>query len=296
LIAVVPISLALAGIAIIQTIRIRSMRRASPEAAETALEIPAVSEAATLANLAHELRTPLTSIIGYLKMLRRRSESMTPEQRAEYLSICDRLAQRQLRLVESLLESARLEEGVPLRRERLDLQKIVRETAQGLGAVVSAHHLVVEVPQYDLRLYGNPDAVEHALSNLIENATKYSPATTRITVRVREVGDEVVVSVADQGPGIPEADLTYVFDRGRRVPSDAERPGAGLGLSIVRALARAHGGRVWAESSGHGLTISFTLPRRAGDSLAGPQSADETKVLRHGSITRDAVNVMRVVR
>lgn len=294
---IVPIAVAFAVVAVLQTIR---LRRRSPSASQTqtseAVELATASEAATLANLAHELRTPLTSIIGYIKMLRRRGDVMTEEQRAEYLSVCDRLAQRQLRLVESLLESARLEEGVPLRRERLDLQKIVRETAQGLGAVVGGHKLDLQVPEYDLRLYGNSDAVEHALSNLIENAVKYSPAGTRITVRVREVGDEVIVSVEDQGPGIAEADLPHVFDRGRRAPADAERPGSGLGLSIVRALVRAHGGRVWASSTGRGATISFTLPRRAGDTLSSASTADEAKALRSGAVTRDAVNVMRVVR
>jgi two-component system, OmpR family, sensor histidine kinase KdpD len=296
MIVVVPVALAFAAAALIQTVRVHRLRAVDSPVPASDDQIVSASEAASLANLAHELRTPLTSIIGYVKMLRRRADVMTPEQRSEYLAICDRLAQRQLRLVESLLESARLEEGTPLRRERLDLQVIVRETVEGLGGVVAGHHVVQEVPSYDLRLYGNPDAVEHALSNLIENAAKYAQAGTRITVRVREVGDEVLVSVADQGPGIPSSDLPHVFDRGRRLANDSERPGAGLGLSIVRALVNAHGGRIWAESTEQGATISFTLPRRAGDSLSTVLTPDDAKVLRRGSITRDAVNVMRVVR
>ena len=299
---VFPIAIAVvcAALTIVQTLRVKRYEKTARSAdapgadADADDEEASNSEAAVLANVAHELRTPLTSIIGYMKMLRRRADAITDEQRDDFLAICDRLAQRQLRLIESLLESSRLEEGATLRRERLDLQAIVLATVEGLGGVVSGHSVAVDVPDHDLKLYGSPGAVEHALSNLIENASKYAPRRTKISVRVREVGEDVLVAVSDEGPGIPETELPHVFDRGRRGPHETAPRGAGLGLSIVRSIVAAHGGRVWAESSGRGATITFTLPRRASDAAAA--AVQDAEALRHDAVIRDAMRVMRVVR
>ena len=116
-------------------------------------------------------------------------------------------------------------------------------------------------------VYGDPSAIEHILANLLDNAVKYSPENTAIEVRVAADETELMISVADRGPGIPEHVLPKVFERYRRADDHAEGGNVGLGLFIVRSLTQGHGGKVWAENrEGGGAKITFTLPlRRAGD-------------------------------
>ena len=131
--------------------------------------------------------------------------------------------------------------------------------------MAKTHTLAFEVPDRDLGLYGDPTAIEHVLTNLLENAIKYSDPGTEIRLSVEESEPEILISVSDHGQGIPAEDLPFIFERFRQAEGVLHsRASVGLGLYIVRSLVTAHGGRIWAESTeGTGTTFTIALPRRA---------------------------------
>ncbi|HVM11968.1 MAG TPA: ATP-binding protein [Actinomycetota bacterium] len=218
-----------------------------------------------LATVTHDLKTPLTSILGYVKLLRRMDDSLDSEQAQAFTSVIERQGQRILEMVEQLVEASKLEAGAPaLARERLDLGRIIDEQVLAVGGLLGGRSVDVGLPDALPPMYGDPQAVEHILMNLLENAVKYTPDGSSITVEVTPADGEVQVSVTDDGPGIPEDELPRVFDRYRQATERTERGSVGLGLYIVRNLAEAHGGRAWAENApGKGARITFTLPVRA---------------------------------
>ncbi|MGH2830413.1 MAG: sensor histidine kinase [Actinomycetota bacterium] len=216
-----------------------------------------------VATIAHELRTPLTSLMGYARMMRHNWEAIDAGRRADMFDVIEEQGRRILRLVEHLLEAARVGAGMSeLRREPLDVHAIVAaavRTVEGLDS----HHIRVDVPAGDLDVFGDAMAIEHVLTNLLENAMKYSPEGSTVFVVAGDAGAEVRVSVRDQGSGIATKEIPHVFDRFRRA-DDSGAQGVGLGLYIVRGLVAAHGGRVWLQSpAGVGTTVTFSLPRRS---------------------------------
>ena len=238
-----------------------------------------------VATITHELKTPLTSLLGYAQILRKRATELPAEQREEFFQIMARQGERILRLIEELLQSSRLEAGAArLRREPLDLRAITREVEAGLSSMSRSHELAFDVPEHDLGLYGDATAVEHVLTNLLENAIKYSEADTTIRLDVEEHGPEIHIKVADQGQGIEPEDLPFIFERFRQAQGTGRtRTSVGLGLYIVRSLVTAHGGRVWADSKlGQGTTFTVALPRRGerdGESGADTRQQAETERL-----------------
>lgn len=219
-----------------------------------------------VATITHELKTPLTSLLGYAQILRKRAVELKPEQRDEFFEIMARQGERILRLIEELLQSSRIEAGgTKLRREPLDVRAIAAQLEKDLSSMSRSHSFAFEIPEHDLGLYGDATAVEHILTNLVENAIKYSPVDTTIRLTAEEQGNEVHVKVADQGQGIEPEDLPFIFERFRQTTTGTgkTRNSVGLGLYIVRALVNAHGGRVWADSKvGQGTTFTIALPRR----------------------------------
>ena len=235
-----------------------------------------------VATVTHELKTPLTSLLGYAQILRKRATELNPEQREEFFSIMARQGERILRLIEELLQSSRLEAGAPkLRREPLDIKAIAAELEKELSSMSRSHDLEFNVPDKDLGLYGDATAIEHILTNLLENAIKYSKPDTTIRFSVEELGNEVHIKIADEGQGIEPEDLPFIFERFRQAQGNGKtRNSVGLGLYIVRSLVNAHGGRVWADSKlEQGTTFTVALPRRNGSD--GPdgvalQDAEQT--------------------
>ena len=229
-----------------------------------------------IATVTHELKTPLTSLMGYATILRKRALELNPEQREEFFSIMARQGERILRLIEELLQSSRLDAGgAKLRREPLNLGAIAKEVETSLTSVAKTHTLAIEVPDRDLGLFGDPTALEHVLTNLLENAIKYSEPGTEIRLSVDESDNEVLIKIADRGQGIDPEDLPHIFERFRQANSQGRtRNSVGLGLYIVRSLVTAHGGRVWADSTvGKGTTFTIALPRRAPSADAGDAQA-----------------------
>lgn len=217
----------------------------------------------------HELKTPITSIRLYLETLQRRE--VDEQQRQQFYRLILEDADRLLRTVEQVLKAGEVgyKRGAPHRTET-DFSTLVRECME---LARTRHHLEPTALHYQgptgdtaPRVDADPEELRTAVSNILDNAIKYSTGHVDIAVQI-EIPDEkrVVLRVRDQGVGIPADALKRVFRRFYRVPGrpSSQVKGTGLGLFIVRAIARAHGGKVFAESAGwsYGTTITFELPR-----------------------------------
>jgi two-component system phosphate regulon sensor histidine kinase PhoR len=222
-----------------------------------------------VANVSHELRTPLSVIKGYAETLVDGHLEMPVEDRDRFLRTIQRHTERLNSLLEDLLMLSRLESVNPgLQREMTDLPALINgviEDFRGRPGAAS-HHLEFTFDPSMGKLLIDPLKITQVMENLTGNALKYSRKGSHIEVAARLRGNEVEVSVKDDGPGIPEADLPHIFERFYRVDKgrSREKGGTGLGLSIVKHIVQLHQGRVWAVSQpGQGSTFYFTLPARA---------------------------------
>jgi len=219
-----------------------------------------------ISTLTHDLKAPLTSILGYAKLLGRIRDIEGAEAKT-FIDVIQKQGQRILDMVHRLVVATRLEEAAPaLKRERLDIERIAREQIELTSGMLGTRRVETKIPSDLPNVYGDPSAVEHALLNLLDNALKYAPDESTITVEVRGSEHEIQVSVVDDGPGIPEDLLTNVFERYQQVTDGGDIASVGLGLFIVQSLSQAQGGRAWAENQpGRGARITFTLPFRRDD-------------------------------
>jgi two-component system phosphate regulon sensor histidine kinase PhoR len=220
-----------------------------------------------VANVSHELRTPLTAIRGYVEALS--EPDVDPADSRRFLEIITRHTHRMERLVKDLLRLARLD----AQQETLDVvscdasalvQAVITDLTPSLDA--RRQRVVVDIAPDATPLLADPAKLHDVLRNLIANASTYAPEATDIRVIGRAEDAHVVVAVEDAGPGIPEADLTRVFERFYRVDKSRARDpgGTGLGLAIVKHLVELHGGTVRAENRPDGgARFTIQLPRQA---------------------------------
>ena len=212
-----------------------------------------------VAILAHDVRTPLASIIGSAHTLRQRGADLTPEQREQLLGVIDREAERLAGLLEEAFDTARIETGTfGYAFAELDLGALVEEAvaaARASGGAV-ALELELELPPVN----GDRGRLRQVLSNLIENAVKFSPPGGSVDVTARAAAGAVAVAVRDRGPGIAPEHQEHIFEQFGRVEGTG-KPGSGLGLYIPRAIAEAHGGTLEVVSApGEGATFTLALP------------------------------------
>lgn len=217
----------------------------------------------------HEFRTPLASILGVLSTLRTHGDGLEPSLREELLAGAEAQALRLARLVDDLLTVSRIEDGAL----RLDMQPVETDWLVSQAIQVSRTRDRVRADLGGVQqIRCDADQMVRVLTNLIDNAGKYSPPEGAIFVTVTEGPSTVSVSVRDEGPGIPKERRAEVFDRFRRLGERPEKPGAGLGLYITRCLVEAHGGTIRVdEAPGGGADFNFTIPQAEGEQ---PVSAD----------------------
>lgn len=217
------------------------------------------------ADLAHELRTPLTVLQGTLEAMVDGVYPPEPENLLAALAQVRTLS----RLVEDLRLLSQADAGeLTLHKAPLDLGEFLEEVVEAHRSAAQERRisLVLERPAAIPLALADRDRLAQVMGNLMSNALRHTPSEGRITVRLTDRGRDVVVAVADNGPGVPPEDLPHLFERfWRRDPSRQRATGgSGLGLSIARHIVEAHGGHIWAEPTpGGGLTVAFTLPTAA---------------------------------
>jgi len=214
-------------------------------------------------NISHELRTPLTLILGPLEQLMTRAEAAPL---ADEHQLMRRHGQRLLTLLNQLLDIARLEAGqLRLQAQPTDLGAFVRIRVAAFDSLATAQHiqLLVKVPPPPLTAYIDHDQLEKVLTNLLGNALKFTPAGGAVAVEMREENGRALISVADNGCGIPATHLPLIFDRFHQVDDSTSRrhEGSGIGLALVKELMALHHGSVSVESTeGMGTTFTLQLP------------------------------------
>jgi len=212
--------------------------------------------------LAHEFKTPLTSIKAASTALLSNS-AFKQEQQRELVSIVDQEADRLSLLVTEAIQMARIEAGrVILHRDNHAVADLVKSVLKKLGPAVDERNIEMLMAGGLPPVWVDGELIEVALRQLIDNALKYSPPGSPVTVAADASDGRVIVSVADHGPGIPESEQTRIFEKFYRAEASRHQiPGAGLGLVIAREIIHAHSGEIWVESKqGEGAIFRFSLP------------------------------------
>jgi signal transduction histidine kinase len=232
-----------------------------------------------LNNVSHELKTPLTIIKGFVITLIKSPD--IPEDYRRYLEFIDRETDRLTRLVEDLLQIARFRSG----REILKLnfcepREILQHMHTQMAPKAREHriYLGLDVPDSLPIVLADGDRIKEVLTNLVDNAIKYSPPHSRVDVSGRATEEELIIKVCDNGPGVPAGELPFLFERFFRGDEKRKRAsGTGLGLAIVKEIVEAHGGRIKAESEeGKGTTFTVNLPLRKGKKAPAPAAPEES--------------------
>ncbi len=234
---------------------------------EAAFDAQAASERRLrrfVADASHELRTPLAAVRAYAELFGRGADRR-PDDLERAMTGIGRESERMTVLVEDLLLLARLDEGRPLEREPVELDEVVSEAVDAAVAVDPDRPVDLEADP--VVVLGDRDRLRQVLDNLLSNVRAHTPAGSPVRVRVGSENGLAVVEVADSGPGMTSDETARVFERFYRSDSSRSRAtgGVGLGLSIVAAVAEAHGGAVSAHSTpGDGATFRITFPRNGG--------------------------------
>ena len=217
-----------------------------------------------LASISHELRTPLTYIKGYADIARR--ERTSQEEREKYLEIIFEEGDKLAELIKELFNLAKMDQNTfSIEKESIPLAPYLHNMIEKISPAIKARQMELELncPE-KLTMEVDPVRFEQVILNLLDNARKYSEPNTKIVVKAKETESETVIAIKDHGKGIPAEDLPRIFDRFYRVDKSRARSlgGSGLGLSIVKQLVEAHGGKISAVSSPQsGTTFSITLPK-----------------------------------
>ncbi len=214
-----------------------------------------------LAALSHDLRTPLAGLVGLAESLELTKPELAGLQLETARAIAEE-ARRMSALVNNLLDMARIQSGeVKLNRQWQPLEEVVGSALQAVRTALGRRHVEVALA-HDLPLVEfDGTLIERVLYNLLENATKYTPDGTLIRIGGEVSGDNLLVTVSDNGPGLPKGQQDSIFEKFTRGSRESATPGVGLGLAISRAIVEAHHGRIWAQDNpGGGARFCFTLP------------------------------------
>src|SRR5205807_5663017 len=228
-----------------------------------------------LSTVSHERRTAVAAIEGFGSLLVEHWPTLGDEQRREFIDRIARNAGSLKRLVDDLLDFARLERhAISVSPRLVSLSQLVQETVEQLASLLEQHHLTLDI-QPDVIAFTDPDAVERILGNFLSNAAKYSPPGTTITVTVEPSGARACLAVSDEGPGIPADERTRIFTRFYRSETEATHRtrGAGIGLAVVKEFADRLGAAVAVESAdGGGARFVALFPTEPG-TVVDPEAA-----------------------
>jgi signal transduction histidine kinase len=212
--------------------------------------------------VSHEVRTPMAAVIGSARTLQQRWRELSAEQRDAFLALIADETDRLAALVSEVLDSSRIDAGTfSYTFDDLDLAGLITETVAAAELARQSVHISSQVPSDLPAVRGDPLRLRQVLTNLIDNAVKYSPEGAPVEVRASAVNGHATVEVVDHGGGIAAADQELIFEKFGRVRGTSGRPGTGLGLYIARAIAEAHGGTLEVRSDlGSGATFALNLP------------------------------------
>lgn len=218
--------------------------------------------------VSHDLRGPLSNIKAYAATLVEPGGEMAPDEQMLYLQTIEEEADRLRDLLDHLLDLSRIEAGqLHLAVQSVNVDRVVKQALSSLlSATAPPHHYETAIPD-DLFATADGRRLRQVLHNLIENAVKYSPEGGAIRLSAAAMGSEVVISVSDEGVGIPRHQWDRIFRPYQRANTAVDRgiAGNGLGLALCKGIVEAHGGRIWVESEPSvGSTFSFTVPRSRG--------------------------------
>jgi len=215
-----------------------------------------------VALVSHELRSPMAAVIGSAKTLRRRWRELTPEQRESFLALIDHETNRLADLVADVLDTSRIESGqFSYTFSDVDVGELVLESAAAAESGQDEIKIRSNIHRPLPLVRGDRDRLRQVLTNLLDNAVKYSPAGEAVDVEAVADNGRITVEVRDSGPGISPKDHALVFEKFGRVTGDQAKPGTGLGLFIARSIAQAHGGTLEVRSrDGHGSAFALELP------------------------------------
>jgi signal transduction histidine kinase len=235
------------------------------QAAKEAAEAASQAKSEFLANMSHELRTPLHSILSFAGFGVKKYATTPPEKLRHYSEMIQQSGKTLLAMLNDLLDLAKLEAGkMTFDFQPADLGVLLAAVADEFSSLLSERHLTVhwQAPDFTAATMLDTVKLRQVVRNLLSNAVKFSPKGSTITLDMQHAASGVVVSVRDQGPGIPEDELETVFDK--FVQSSRTKTGAGgtgLGLSICHEIITAHQGRIWAANNPDGGAVfSFELP------------------------------------
>lgn len=212
--------------------------------------------------VSHDLRSPLTAILGYIELLERAGE--LNDQQEEFIRRVQLSVGQISDLVSNLLDLGRIEAGLDVAKENTPLPVLARYALESMRSRAKEKQLQISsrLPENLPMILGAPIRLRQMIGNLLDNAIKYTPSGGWVEIEAKAEGDQVILTVSDNGPGIPAADQPYLFDkffRASNTPQDL--PGTGLGLSIVKSIVDSHDGRVWVDSVlGEGTTFTVVLP------------------------------------
>ena len=214
-----------------------------------------------LNSISHDIRSPLTSIYGFIGLIDR--VGPINRQQAEFVHHIQASVQHITALINDLLDLNRVEAEYDTRMVEVNMKEVLTQTIANLEYQISEkmQEVSLTIPNELPMILGNPLHLQRMVSNLIENAIKFTPPTGKVEVRCRADKQQLILEVSDNGPGIPPTDQPHIFEKFYRGSNISQvTNGTGLGLSIVKSIVDKHYGRIWVESSPNGTTFTVILP------------------------------------
>ncbi|HEY4036889.1 MAG TPA: ATP-binding protein [Ktedonobacteraceae bacterium] len=219
----------------------------------------------------HELKTPVTSLKGFISLLERRLSTQGNQQELYYITRVNAQVNKLTKLINDLLDLSRMQTGkLAYREEHFEMNTLVHEIIENVQGTTQTHHLLIE-EQTQVETFGDRDRIGQVVTNLLNNAIKYSPQASTILTRIAKDQNNILVSIQDFGIGIAKEHQDKIFERFYQVtdPEEKTYPGLGIGLYISYEIIKRHGGQMWVESQkGHGAIFHFTLPISAKQEIA----------------------------